>query len=163
MNAPAWSKCLPWITKFSEKAQNVTQRRQSGNRVIAMMAQGLLWRYNGDNSDRLMHAFDWPKEAQGRQKHRFKWKTLFTISILQPQWYVCLLSTSFEQHVSNQPLFWTCSKLYGNHGIHGHVWTYPVPLLNDQGNHLASLERPPMATWPVLWLHMVPDPFPISP
>ena len=47
-------------------------------------------------------------------------------------------------------LFWTCSKLHGDHGVHGDVWTSYVPPLNDQGNRSASL-LPSTATWPVLW------------
>ena len=49
-------------------------------------------------------------------------------------------------------LFWTCSKIYGDNGVHGDVWTSCVPPSNDLANHSASFE-PPAATWQILWSH----------
>ena len=49
-------------------------------------------------------------------------------------------------------LFWTCSKIHGDHGVHGDVWTSCVPPLNDLGNHSATFE-PPTTTWQILWSH----------
>ena len=53
----------------------------------------------------------------------------------------CLLWATCERPTSSATfvrLFWTCSKLHGDHGIHGDVWTSWVPPLNDQGNRSAS-------------------------
>ena len=61
-------------------------------------------------------------------------------------WVTCEPSTSSATFVR---LFWTCSKL---HGDHGDVWTCYVPPLKDHGNRSASL-LPSTATWPVLWSH----------
>ena len=54
----------------------------------------------------------------------------------------CLLWATCERPTSSATfvrLFWTCSKLHGDHGVHGDVWTSYVPPLNDQGNRSASL------------------------
>ena len=67
----------------------------------------------------------------------------------------CLLWATCERPTSSATfvwLFWTCSKLHGDHGVPGDVWTSYVPPLNDQGNRSASL-LPSTATWPVLWSH----------
>ena len=68
---------------------------------------------------------------------------------------LCLIWATIERPTSSATLlrlFWTRSKLDGDHGVHGDCWTSCVPPLNDQGNHAASFERP-MATWSVLWSH----------
>ena len=104
--------------------------------------------------------------VQGRQTCRSNWYTMFAFfterpmadhcaSILRPRRCVCLHPASFERPTSSVTflrLFGTCSKLHGDHGVHGHVWTSCVPTLNDQGNCSASL-LPWTATWPVLWSH----------
>ena len=67
----------------------------------------------------------------------------------------CLLWATCEPQTSSATfvrLFWTCSKLHGDHGVHGDVWTSYMPPLNDQGNCSPSL-LPWTATWPVLWSH----------
>ena len=67
----------------------------------------------------------------------------------------CLLWATCERPTSSATLvrlFWTCSKLHCDHGVHGDVWTSYVPPLNDQGNRSASL-LPSTATWPVWWSH----------
>ena len=76
-------------------------------------------------------------------------------SIQRPRRCVCLPPASFERPVSDRPprwLFWTCSRLYGDHGVHGDIWTSCVPPLCDQGNRTASF-LPSTAAWPVLWPH----------
>ena len=45
--AAARSFCLPWTTKAAVVAQKVAQRRQSGGRTIAKVADGLPWSPNG--------------------------------------------------------------------------------------------------------------------
>ena len=67
----------------------------------------------------------------------------------------CLLWATCERPTCSATfvrLFWTCSKLHGDHGVHGEVWTSSVPPLNDQGIISAPFV-PSTATWPVLWSH----------
>ena len=47
VTAAARPLCLPWTTKSAVMAQQVAQRRQSGGRTIAKVAQGLPWSPNG--------------------------------------------------------------------------------------------------------------------
>ena len=68
---------------------------------------------------------------------------------------LCLIWATVERPTSSVTLlrlFWTCSKLDGDHGVHGDCSTSCVPPLEDQGNHAASFERP-TETWSVLWSH----------
>ena len=68
---------------------------------------------------------------------------------------LCLIWATVERptpSVTILQLFWACSKLDGDHGVHSDCWTSCVPPLNNQGNHAASFERP-TATWSVLWSH----------
>ena len=47
VTAAARPLCLPWTTKVAVVAQQVAQRRQSGGRTVAMVAQVLPWSLNG--------------------------------------------------------------------------------------------------------------------
>ena len=47
VTAAARPLCLPWTTKGAVVAQQVTQRRQGGDRTIAKVAEGLPWSPNG--------------------------------------------------------------------------------------------------------------------
>ena len=47
VTAAARPLCLPWTTKSAVVAPQVAQRRQSGGRTIAKMAEGLPWSPNG--------------------------------------------------------------------------------------------------------------------
>ena len=47
VTAAARSLCLPWTTKSAAVAQQVAQRRQSGGRTVAEVAEGLPWSPNG--------------------------------------------------------------------------------------------------------------------
>ena len=47
VTAAAWPLCLPWTTKAAVMVQQVAQRRQSGGRTIAKVAEGLPWSPNG--------------------------------------------------------------------------------------------------------------------
>ena len=47
VTAAARPVCLPWTTKSAVMEQQVAQRRQSGHRTIAKVAQGLPWSPNG--------------------------------------------------------------------------------------------------------------------
>ena len=70
-----------------------------------------------------------------------------------PLWATCEGPTSSATFVQ---LFWTCSKLHGDHGVLGDVWTSYMPLLNNQGNRSAFTRAtllPSPATRPVLWSH----------
>ena len=60
-------------------------------------------------------------------------------------WPICGRPTSSATFVR---LFWTCSKLHSDHGVHGEVWTSSVPPWNDQGKLSASFV-PSTVTWPV--------------
>ena len=63
----------------------------------------------------------------------------------------CLLWTTRERPTSSVTfvrLFWTCSKLHDNHGVHGEVWMSSVRPLNNKGN-LSTSFVPSKATWPV--------------
>ena len=100
---------------------------------------------------------DWRENLQ--QNASITWRPLVDhcASILQPRQCLCLclLWATFEQPTSSATfvrLFWTCSKIYGDHGVHGDVWTSCVPPSNDLCNHSASFE-PPTATWQILWSH----------
>ena len=160
-------------------AQQVVQRRQSGGRTIAMVAQGLSWSPNGGKvvaSDRSMDAIGRPKKArwwytsdadsllkliQNVNNSTLLWATngrplcipstttALCVPFPCPLWATCERPTSSATFVR---LFWTCSKLHEDYGVRGEVWTSSVPPLNDQGNLSASLV-PSTATWPVLWSH----------
>ena len=47
VNATARPLCLPWMTKSAVMAQQVAQRRQSGGRTIAKVAERSPWSPNG--------------------------------------------------------------------------------------------------------------------
>ena len=47
VTAAARPLCIPWTTKTVVVAQQVLQRRQSGGKTIAKVAQGSLWSLNG--------------------------------------------------------------------------------------------------------------------
>ena len=111
--------------------------------------------------------------VQGRQKHSSNWYKMFTtvrnfftgrpmtdLCIHSANtamrmysscllWATCGRPTSWATFVR---LLWTCSKLHGDHGVHGKVWTSSVPPLNHQGKLSASVV-PSTATWPVWWSH----------
>ena len=175
--------CLPWTTKSVVVAQQVVQRRQSGGRTIAKVAEGLPWSPNGGTVVATVIA-QWTllvgqrrhnggMVVEGRQKRRSNWYTMFTtvrifygatndrplcihsatMAMCVPS--SCLLRATCERPTSSATfvrLFWTWSKLHGDHGAHGDVWTSCVPPLSDQGNRSAS-SLPSTATWPVLWSH----------
>ena len=171
--------CLPWTTKAAVVAQQVAQRRQSEGRTIAMVAQVLPWSLNGgtvvdtvitqwtplvgqrrhnggtrkaDMSLKLIHnvrIFHWATNGRPLCIHSATTAMCVPSSCLL--WATCERPTPSGTFVR---LFWTCSKLHGDHGVHvhGNVWTSYVPPLNDQSNRSASL-LPSTATWPVLWSH----------
>ena len=161
--------CCSGSTGHAKKAE-WRQNHCHGGSSVAVVAE---WRHSGRHSDRSMDASGWPKEAQwwykeGRSVTQIDtqcslsyWATndrpLCIHSATTAMWVpsYCLLWATCERPTSSAtfvPLFWTCSKLHGDHGVHGDVWTSYVPPLNDQGNRSASL-LPSMATWPILWSH----------
>ena len=175
VTAAARLLCLPWTTKSAVVAQQVAQRRQSGGRTIAKVAEGLPWSPNGGTVVATVIA-QWTLLV-GQRRHnggtRKAEALLKLIHNVQPQYVFftgrpmadhcasilppfvpssCLLRATCERPTSSATfvwLFWTCSKL---HGIHGDVWISCVPPLSDQGNRSAS-SLPSTATWPVLWSH----------
>ena len=102
--------------------------------------------------------------VQGSQKHRSNWYTMFkTVRIILrgEQWPTPVHPSCNHGHACAfllpplsdfVRLFWTCSKLHGDHGVHGDVGTSSGPPLNDQGN-LSTSFVPSVATWTVLWSH----------
>ena len=177
VTAAARPLCLPWTTKSAVVAQQVAQRRQSGGKTIAMVAEGLQWSLNGgtvvatviaqwtllvgqrrhngvtrkaDALLKLMHNVNNRRIFYGATNGRPLCIHSATMAMCVPP--SCLLWATRERPTSSATfvrLFWTCSKL---HGVHGAVWTSCVPPLNDQGNRSASC-LPSTATWSVLWWH----------
>ena len=177
VTAAARPLCLPWTTKAAVVPQHVAQRRQSECRTIATVAQVLPWSLNGGTVVATVIAQWTPLVGQWRhnggtrkagvslkfetQCSHFYWVTngrplcihSATTAMCVPSF--CLLWATCERPTSSATfvrLFWTCSKLHDDHGVHGDVWTSSVPPLNDQGNRSASA-LPSTATWPVLWSH----------
>ena len=161
--------CCSGATGRAKEAEWRQNHCQGGWRV-AVVAE---WRHSGRHCDRSMDAIGRPKEAQwwykeGRSVAQIDTQcsqqyVFFTgwpmadhcAAILPPRRCVCLPPASFERPTSSATfvrLFWTCSKLHSDHGVHGDVWTSWVPPLNDQGNRSASF-LPSPATWSVLWSH----------
>ena len=180
VTAAARPLCLPWTTKATVVAQQVARRRQRGGRTIAKVAEGLPWSPNGGTAvatviaqwtllvgQRRLNGGRRKAEALLKMIHNVHNSTYFygatngwplcihsaTTAMCVPSscllWATCERPTSLATFVR---LFWTCSKLHGDHGVHGDVWTSCVPPLNDQGNRSASF-LPSTATWPVLWSH----------
>ena len=171
VTAAARPLCVPWTSKTAVVSQQVVQRRQSGGRTIVMVSMVAEWRHSGRHSDCSMNAIGRPKEVQWWYKggrsiaqidtHCLQLYELFygttngrplcihsvTTAMRVPSfsllWAICQQPTSSATFVR---LFWTCSKLHCDHGVHGEVWTSSVRPLNDQGNLSASslcLQRRP--------------------
>ena len=157
-------------TKEAEWRQN---HCQGGSRV-AVVAE---WRHCGRHNDHSMNAIGRPKESQWWYKEGSSVAQIDTQCSQQFAFLYgatngrplcihsattamcvpssCLFWASFGRPTSSATflrLFWTCLKLHGDHGVHGNVWTFCVPPLNDQGNRSASF-LPSTTTWPVLWSH----------
>ena len=78
-----------WTPNTAVVAQHVMQRRQSGGRTIAMVAQGLPWSPDGGTMIAQWSAKGGTVVVQWRQKHRANWYTLFTtvrINLRGDQW-----------------------------------------------------------------------------
>ena len=67
VTAEARPLCLPWTTKSAVMAQQVAQRRQSGGRTIAKVAEGLPWSPNGGTVDATVIA-QWTLSV-GQRRH----------------------------------------------------------------------------------------------
>ena len=115
VTAAARSLCLPWTTKAADVAQQVAQRRQSGGRTIAKVAQGLPWSPNGGTVVATVIS-QWSAKGviQGRQKPRSKWCTMFiTVRIFygatdgRP---LCNHSASTAMCVPSSCLLWATSE-----------------------------------------------------
>ena len=182
VTATARPLCAHWTTNTAVVAQQVVQRRQSGGRTIAMVALVLPWSPNGGTVVDTVIAqwtllVGQRKHSVGTMEAEASRKLIHNVynntheftglpmadpcaSILRSLRCLYLPPASFERPVSDRParrpknlwLFWTCSKLHGDHGVHGEVWTSSVPPLNDQGNLSASFV-PSTATWSFLWSH----------
>ena len=157
--------CVPWATQTVVVAQQVVHRRQ---RVEAEPSPWWLkscrdrrmeaewspqWSLNG----RYWSAKEvqwWYKAgrsiAHGRPLCIHSATTAMRVPSSCLLWATCERLTSSATFVR---LFWTCSKLHGDHGVHGEVWTSSVPPLNDPAGNLSASFVPSAATWPVLWSH----------
>ena len=173
VTAAARSLCVPWTTKTTVVTQQVVQRRQSGGRTIAMVAQGLQSSPNGGTVVATVIA-QWtllvsqrrPKCGTGEAKSSLKLihnvynSTLFTGWPMIPVHLFCdlggdvcafLLWATYERPTCPATLcdcFEHAQKLHGDHDIHCDVWTSSVPPMIDQGNLSASLV-PSTVTRPV--------------
>ena len=158
--------CCSGTTGRAKEAGWRLNHRYGGWRV-AVVAE---WRHSDRHSDRSINAIDQPKEVQwwfkgGRNIAQVDKQCLQTYALfcgatngrplgihsattVMPvpssclPWATCELPFSSATFVR---LFWTCSKLHGEHGVHGEVWVSSVPPLNDQGTLSASFV-PSMAT-----------------
>ena len=105
VTAAARSLCLPWTTKTAVETRQVAQRRHIGGRGIAVVAQGI------------------PRSPNGG--------TVVT-TVIARRWVClpsCLIWVTCERPASSATfllLFWTHSKRYGDHGVHGVAWTSSV-------------------------------------
>ena len=149
-------------------------KRQNGNRAIAMMVQGLhgRWMEVQWSLQWSLNGRYWPKEAHWRYRGgrgiaqiernvysstHFYGATIglplcihfATMALRVPTpclvWATCAQLSSSVTFVW---LFWRSSKLNGNYGVHGEVWTSCAPPLNDQGKLSAPVVHP-MPTSPV--------------
>ena len=130
------------------------QKHCHGGLRVAVVTK---WRHSGCHSHRPMPAIGHPEEAEGRQKHCPDWRIRFAteciyymLTIGRPLYIqsanmavrlpaFCLIwASNFSATLVE--LFWTHSKLYCDHDIHGDVCTSSVlrPLF-DRGYLWASL------------------------
>ena len=178
--ATARPLCLPWTTKAAEVAQQVAQRRQSGGRTIAKVAQGLQWSPNGGTVVATV-TIQWTIlvgqrrhngctrkarsvaqiDTQGSQQYAFLWGDQWPIAVHpfcdHGDVYASPLPPLSDLWATDLlgdfvRLFWICSKLRGDNGVLGDDWTSCVPPLNDRGNRSAPFLSS-KATWPFLWSH----------
>ena len=150
--------CCSGTTGRAKKAE-WRQNHCHGGSSVAVVAE---WRHSGRHSGRHSDRSEGRRVAQiDTQCSHFYWATngrpLCIHSAITAMCVPssCLLWATCERPTSSATfvrLFWTCSKLHGDHGVHGNVWTSYVPPLNDHGKRSASL-LPSTATWPVLWSH----------
>ena len=137
------SLCVPWTTKTVVAAQQVVQRRQDGGRIIAMVAQLLPWSLNGGIvvatvivqwmllvGQKRLNGGTRQAEASLKLIHNVNNSTPMADhcpSSLRPQRCRCLPPMTCERPTPSPTfvrLFWTCSKLHGDHGVHGEVWSH---------------------------------------
>ena len=105
VTAAARPLCLPWTTKSAVMAQQVAQRRQSGGRTIAKVAEELPWSPNGSHCDRSMDAIGRPKEAQWWYKEG---RSVAQIDTQCSQQYVFFTGRPMADHCASILPPWQC-------------------------------------------------------
>ena len=80
-------------------------------------------------------AYDIRRQKRGRPLCIHSATTAKHVPSSCPLWATCERPTSSVTFVQ---LFWTCSKLHGDHGVHGEIWASCVPPLNNQSDLSAS-------------------------
>ena len=160
--------CCSGATGRAKEAEWRQNHCQCGWRV-AVVAE---WRHSGRHwslNGRYWSAKGGTMVVQGREKRCSNWYTMFTtvrifygatdgrpLCIHSATTAMCVPSSCLRA-TDERPtfsaifvrLFWACSKLHGDHGVHGDVWTSCVPPLNDQGNRSASFLPSPATSFVV--------------
>ena len=149
-------------THRAVEAHQVAQSRQSRGRAITMVVQGLPWSPNGAEwspqwslNGRHWSAKGGTKNKGGKSITQIETECLRRYAYFTgDQWlttvhlfrWLCRPPSCLAWATCEQPI---CSKLHGDHAVHGEVWTSYVPPLKDRGNRSASCV-PSTPTWPVL-------------
>ena len=167
--------CCSGTTGHAKEVEWRQKHCHGGSRVAVVAEWRHITRHSGRHSNRSKDAIGRPKEAQwwykgGRSIAEIDTQCLPQYAFLRGDQYgrplcihsattalrmpsSCLFWATCERPISSATfvrLFWTCSKLHGDYGVHGEVWTSSVPPLNDQGNLSASRFVPSTTTWSVL-------------
>ena len=170
MHSLSHENCCSGTTGRAKEAEWSQNHCRGGSRVT-MVAE---WMHSGRHSDHSMDPIGRPKEAQWWYKGGRRIAKIDTQCLQQYAYFYgstnarplcarsatkamrvpssCLHWATCERPTSSATfvrLFWTCSKL---HGDHSEVWTSAVPPLNDPGNLSASFV-PLTAASPGLWSH----------
>ena len=167
VRSPNLQNCCSVTTGRAKEAEWRQNHCYSGS-IVAVVAE---WGHSGRHSGRSMNAIGRPKEAQwwykggrsiaqidtqclqlyelsyGATNGRPRYIHSATTAMRVP--FSCLLWATRQRPTSSATfvrLFWTCSKLHCDRGVHGEVWTSSAPPLNDQGN-LSASSVPSTATW----------------
>ena len=109
--------------------------------------------HNVYNSTRVCFLFCFYGATNGRPLCNHSSTTAMRAHSFGLLWAICERPASSATFLR---LFWTCSKLHGDHGGHGEVWTSCVPPFNDEGS-LSTSFLPSTATWYIYKTHQIPN------
>ena len=176
VTAAARPLCLPWMTKSAVVAQQVAQRRQSGGRTIAKVAEELPWSPDGDTvvatviaqwtllvGQRRHNGGTRKAEALLKLIHNAHNSTYFS---RDDQWPTTVHPFCHHGDVCAFPLppssdLWATNLLGDLCATFEHVQNFTATIASmamsdrpvyQQGNRSACF-LPSTATWPVLWPH----------